>query len=89
MNSSLYIIGLCVQYSREPYHCTHLQINLYYNNIGAEGAKHLADALRVSASLTQVRAFFYLLDVFSLLGWPLLYDIECFTDMCEPAPRAG
>ena len=33
--------------------CT--QLNLMTNHIGAEGAKPLADALRVTASLTKVR----------------------------------
>ena len=31
-----------------------IQIDLSLNNIGAEGAKPLADALRVTASLTQL-----------------------------------
>ena len=34
-----------------------VQVDLGKNLIGAEGAKHIADAMRVSASLTQVLAF--------------------------------
>ena len=39
-----------------PLSCIHVwQVNLALNEIGSEGAKPLADALRVNASITSVR----------------------------------
>ena len=45
---TLIVSASCVSYS---------QLNLGENWIGPEGAKSLADALKVNASLTQVLAF--------------------------------
>ena len=43
------------QRKRALYNCYfYSTINLYYNNIGAEGAKYVAEALKVNTSLTEI-----------------------------------